>query len=445
MDREQNMYSSSNLTVDLKNDLIPELRIISSNEGKFSSLTLLIVTIILFFSAQIISAKWQEIVILIGALLFHELGHLAAMKLLKYNDVKMFFIPFIGAAVSGKSRNDTAVKSCIVSLMGPFPGILVGIFLYFLFLLTKNYFVFKTAQVMLLLNAFNFLPIMPLDGGRYIDVLFINRRYFRFLFAFIGAAIFLLLASSGKDIVLGIIGFVTVYIALSNFKLHGISNDLRSKGIKAASVNDLMENESALQVVIAKLQANYPKLFRPKMVYRGIFNQLTVIVDTIKFVPARFFPKLILLAAYVFLVSASILVTFSFIAANYKETSRIEEIDGKKCVYVEKHLFGKKKSECPINDALYYDGKGTGFGRDGSIEDVFYYANGYRTGEWLTFDKSGQIIEKKMYERGWLLSLIKLENGTWKMYTLEDMSFLRRCSEEIQRLSQPYKSNHKYF
>ncbi|MFZ2631116.1 MAG: site-2 protease family protein [Desulfosalsimonadaceae bacterium] len=317
MDMAQNMNSSPNLAVDSKNDLIPELKIISAHESKFSSLTLLIVTIILFFSTQIISVKWQEIVILIGVLLFHELGHLVAMKLLKYKDVKMFFIPFIGAAVSGKSRNDTAVKSCIVSLMGPFPGILMGVFLYFLFILTKNYFVFKTAQVMLLLNAFNFLPIMPLDGGRYIDVLFVNRRYFRFLFAFIGAVSFLLLASSAKDIVIGILGVFTMYVALSNFKLHGISNDLRSKGITATSVNDLIEDESAMQVVVNKLQSSYPKLFKPKMIYRAIFNQLTVIVDTIRFVPAKLFPKIILLIAYLVLVLASLLVAISFIAADY--------------------------------------------------------------------------------------------------------------------------------
>ncbi len=445
MDMAQKMNGSPNPTVDLKNDLIPELKIIGSNQSKFSSLTLLIITIIMFFSAQIISAKWQEILILIGVLLFHELGHLVAMKLLKYNDVKMFFIPFIGAAVSGKSRNDTAVKSCIVSLMGPFPGVLLGVVLYILFLLTKNYYVFKTAQVMLLLNAFNFLPIMPLDGGRYVDVLFINRRIFRFIFTAIGAVIFLLLASAGKDMVLGIIGVFTAYAALSNFKLHGISNDLKSRGIKAASVNDLIEDEGALQVVIDKLQAGYPKFFKPKVIYRAIYNQLTVIVDTIKFVPAKLLPKILLLATYLTLVSASILVTFFFLAANYKEIPRIEEIDGKKTVYVERHLFGKKVNECPVDAALYYDGKGTGFGDDGSLADVFYYTNGYRTGEWQTFDRTGKIIGKKTYDKGRLVSLSRLEGGTWKTYSFDELSFLRKCSEEIQRLSQPFKSNYKYF
>lgn len=442
---EHELSKSSNQNNNITQKLIPELKNISSSESKFSSLTLLIVTIILFFSSQIVTAKWQEILILIGVLLFHELGHLVAMKLLKYNDVKMFFIPFLGAAVSGNNLNDTAVKSCIVSLMGPFPGIVLGVMLYYLFFLTKNYYIFKTAQVMLLLNAFNFLPIMPLDGGRYIDVLFVNSRYFRFLFAFIGAVVFLFLAASSKDFLIAVIGIFTVYVALSNFKLHGISNDLKSKGIQATTVKDLIEDESAMHVVTKKLQSSYPKLFSPQLSCRAIFNQLTVIVDTIKFVPAKLLSKTILLATYLAMVSTSIVVSFFFLTANYKEIPRTEKINGKEYVCVERHFFGKKNSECPINEALYYDGKGIGVDTDGSLSDVFYYRNGFRTGEWLRYDKSGNVWEKKIYDRGRLLSLSKLESGIWKTYSYDDMSFLTRCSEEIQRLSQPYKSIYKYF
>lgn len=445
MDTAQNMNGSPGGTVDLKNDLLPELKVISSSESKFSSLTLLIVTIIIFFSSQIISVKWQEILILICVLLFHELGHLAAMKLLKYNDVKMFFIPFIGAAVSGKNRNDTAVKSCIVSLMGPLPGIILGVLLYILFILTKNYYVFKTAQVMLLLNAFNFLPIMPLDGGRYIDVLFVNRKFFRFLFAFAGAAIFLFLAVSGKDIIIGVVGVFAVFAAFSNLKLHGLSSDLKAKGVTATSVNDLLEDETAMQTVIKELQSRYPRLFQPKLIYRGIFNHLTVIVDTIKFVPAGLWAKVLLLAAYVILVSVSIIVTVLFLAADYREVARGEEIDGKKYLVVERHLFGKKRSECRIDASSCYDGKGIAFAPDGKVSDVFYYANGFRTGEWQILDTAGNVIEKRVYDKGQLLSESRLENGTWKSYSVGDMSFLRKCSEEIQRLSQPYRSNHNYF
>lgn len=367
------------------------------------------------------------------------------MKSLKYNDVKMFFIPFIGAAVSGKSKNNTAVKSCIVSLMGPLPGILLGVLLYILFLITNNYYVLKTAQTMLLLNAFNFIPIMPLDGGRYIDALFINRRYFRLFLTLLGSGFFLLLAISAKDKFIGIIGVVTIFMALSNFKLHGISNDLKSKGINAASVNDLIEDESSMQIVIDKLQTSCPRLFKPKMIYPAIFNKLTAIVDTIKFVPAKLLSMSTLLVSYLILFSVSIIISFALLAINYKEIPRTEEFNGRKYVLSEHHVYKFKTAEYPIDANLFYDGKGSSFEIDGSISGVNYYKKGYRTGEWLKFDKARKIVAKKVYNNGRFLSLSKLENGIWKTYSINDLSFFERCIEEIKHLSQPVKSNYEFF
>jgi len=330
-------------------------------------------------------------------------------------------------------------------LMGPLPGIVAGVLLYTLFIWTRNYYLLKTAQVMLLLNAFNFLPIMPLDGGRCVDVLFVNSRYFRCIFAFFGAAVLLLFAFATKDLVIGILGVISVYLALSNFKLHGISNDLKSRGIKAASVDDLLADESELQVVIEKLQDGYPKLFKPAVIHRAIFNKLIAIVDTIKFVPAKFVSKIILLPTYLALISISVLVTFFFLAANYYETLRMKDVDGKTYACVERYSFGKKRIECPIDAELYFNGKGTAFDTDGSVTDVFYYSNGYRTGEWLTFDKTGAVIVKESYDKGRLVSVSKLEGGRWKASSFEELPFFRRLSEEIQLVSQPFKSNYRHF
>lgn len=445
MEMEQSLIVDPSSTADPDVDLISELKAVSSTESKFSSLTLLIVTVILFFSSQIISLNWQEILILIGVLFFHELGHLAAMKLFKYRDVKMFFIPFLGAAVTGKNRNDTAVKSCIVSLMGPMPGIVLGLILYYMFFLTRNFYLFKAAQVMLLLNAFNLLPIMPLDGGRCIDVMFVNRRYFRFLFAFLGAAVFLLLAISASDFILGLFVFFTIYGALTNFKLHGISADLKAQGIEAHSVDQLLDDEASARIVIERIRAGYPKFFQPKIHARSIFNLITVIVDTLKFIPAKLLPKIALLTGYLVLVSTAVIFTFVVMAANYTEKRRSEEVAGEESVYSERYMFGKKLSECPVNTELYYDGKGTAFGASGVVKGVFYYANGYRTGEWLMYDESGQVNEKKAYDQGRLLAVSKLENGAWRTYALEDLPLQERISEMIQYRAQPFRSNYEYF
>ncbi|UPU37796.1 zinc-ribbon domain-containing protein [Geomonas paludis] len=425
--------------------LATELQVISSGESKTGSLVLLIITVMFFFSAQIVSTTWHEVLILVGVLFFHELGHMAAMKIFKYTDLKMFFIPFFGAAVSGKNSNPTAVKSCIVSLMGPLPGVILSVVLYILFFLTKNYYLFKTAQIMMMLNVFNLLPIMPLDGGRFVDVLFVNRRYFRFVFAFLGGAAFLLLAKSAGDFVLGFFGVITIYVALCNLKLHGICSELKAEGITADSVAELIANPNALKRVVDKMRLPFPKLFCPNMNYKGIFDKLTVVIDTMKFKPARVLPKTFLLGTYITCILASIAGLFLFLGLNYKEVSRTVEVDGKKCTYAEHHGFGKKRSECPINSQLYYDGKGTAYADDGSVSDIYYYKDGYRTGEWLGLEKSGNVVEKRKYDRGRLVTVATLENGAWKTTSAEDRPVLKRWSEEIERMSQPFKSNHEHF
>ena len=71
---------AAELTLNLKKDLVPELKTIQDAEGKFGSLTLFIVTLIIFFSAEIVTFSIQEILILIGVLFVHEAGHFIQMK-----------------------------------------------------------------------------------------------------------------------------------------------------------------------------------------------------------------------------------------------------------------------------------------------------------------------------------------------------------------------------
>ena len=64
---------------------------------------------------------------LIPILLFHEFGHYVAMRVFGYQDLRMFFIPLFGAAVSGRHYNVPGWKKAIVSLAGPVPGIGLGV------------------------------------------------------------------------------------------------------------------------------------------------------------------------------------------------------------------------------------------------------------------------------------------------------------------------------
>lgn len=115
------------------------------------------------------------IVVLIGALFFHELGHLVAMKIFRYKDVHMFFIPMLGAAVSGSETNPSSTHKAIVSLMGPLPGLVLGLVCWTLDTFYPSRILKDATAMLLILNIFNLLPFHPLDGGRFLDDVLFSR------------------------------------------------------------------------------------------------------------------------------------------------------------------------------------------------------------------------------------------------------------------------------
>jgi Zn-dependent protease len=119
----------------------------------------------------------MEIVLyLVPILLFHELGHYAAMRYFSYRNVKMFFLPLLGAAVSGQHFNVPGWKKVLVSLAGPLPGILLAIPMAVIAIRTQNE-LWRNATLMLVaINVFNLIPLLPLDGGWVAHALFFCRQ-----------------------------------------------------------------------------------------------------------------------------------------------------------------------------------------------------------------------------------------------------------------------------
>ena len=82
-------------------------------------------SLVLFISIGLLVNPVVDLIILIGVLLLHELGHFVAMTIFGYGDVRMFFIPLFGGAVSGKADNVSSPQKAAVYLAGPVPGILL--------------------------------------------------------------------------------------------------------------------------------------------------------------------------------------------------------------------------------------------------------------------------------------------------------------------------------
>lgn len=134
-----------------------------------SSLALYLVIGYFFFNKN-----WTLVFVLTGVVIFHELGHFFAMKFYKYQDLGIFFIPLMGAYVSGTKQEISQRQSAVILMAGPVPGILVGIIFHILAQSYDNYMLEMSAWILIYLNILNLLPVYPLDGGQLLHRLFLD-------------------------------------------------------------------------------------------------------------------------------------------------------------------------------------------------------------------------------------------------------------------------------
>jgi Zn-dependent protease len=169
----------------------------------FSLLAFLVVALLSGSSRSMI-----ELVMLVGVILVHELGHMAGMIAFGYRDVRIFFVPFLGGAASGKKRGVARWKEAIVLLLGPLPGIIAGV------LMIKvggaEGLMHSLAMLLIIVNALNLLPMHPLDGGQLFSVLLFSRnRYLELIFSGVTVALLGVAAVfGGMWIILVIVYFV---------------------------------------------------------------------------------------------------------------------------------------------------------------------------------------------------------------------------------------------
>lgn len=197
---------------DVKQELANRENKSSTKEG----IVILFFTLVLFFSSGLVENSLKRIAMIIFVLLIHEAGHYFGMVHFKYKDVKMFFIPFFGAAVSGIETNSSSTKKAIVSLLGPLPGILIGLVLFFIHTLTKESALLELGGLFLFINCFNLLPIHALDGGRFFEhIIFSRSRFFEIIFKVVTIIILLIISIKFKMYLLSFFGFIML-MAIKN-------------------------------------------------------------------------------------------------------------------------------------------------------------------------------------------------------------------------------------
>lgn len=111
-----------------------------------------------FFSFQFAAA-------LIACLVFHEYGHIRAMKYFGMKTKGIYLIPFVGGLAVSDEKINTRWQDVVISIMGPTFGLFMSVICLLIYWLTGSEFFAGLAAFNALLNLFNLLPILPLDGG----------------------------------------------------------------------------------------------------------------------------------------------------------------------------------------------------------------------------------------------------------------------------------------
>jgi Zn-dependent protease len=264
-----------------------------------NGLMFFVVTLAVF--AAVAKMRWsgQTVLMVLGVLFFHELGHFVAMKVFRYQNVRMFFIPFFGAAVTGKRMERSAWKSAVVALMGPGPGLIIGFLVLLAGIATERVELERLARMLILINGFNLLPLTPLDGGWVMQALFFMRHPLAESL-FKGAA-------AGIIVILGITMHMYIFAMLGGFML--LSLPLNHKlGKIAAGLKTTEEGplEGTYSPTLVERIVEEVRPLSPGADLRTIATMTSAVYEKVVAKPPPLWATVLLLIAYLGFVAIGI-------------------------------------------------------------------------------------------------------------------------------------------
>ena len=168
------------------------------------------VALLIFAVSMILSRGWPMQLLAYGfaALLIHEIGHAVVMLVRRSWDWSQFLIPIPHPMAAKTWSIKGGVGELLTVLAGPMPGFIFGwSVLTFAFFGTEfSEPLLNFALVCALLNSFTLLPILPLDGGRLLDLALLRTApSLRALGLFLGGLVALAFAFLGGGLAAGVL------------------------------------------------------------------------------------------------------------------------------------------------------------------------------------------------------------------------------------------------
>ncbi|HEY1688035.1 MAG TPA: site-2 protease family protein [Solirubrobacteraceae bacterium] len=135
--------------------LLPKLKLLLTAGSAFVSI-----------AAYSLLWGWQFAVGFVILLFVHEMGHVIQLRREGIAASAPTFVPFLGAVIASRSLGDDAAAEARVGLAGPILGTAGAGVCFAIAEASGSHFFMALAYVGFLLNLFNLLPVVPLDGGR---------------------------------------------------------------------------------------------------------------------------------------------------------------------------------------------------------------------------------------------------------------------------------------
>lgn len=302
-----------------QSDFYPEKPILEVTQTKRKK-SQLIVSMVLFFALFFVffQANFLFVTQLIFVLFIHELGHLLVMKYFRYENVRMLFIPMMGAFVSGKKDNYSQKESLLVVAAGPIPGFIIGLLLLLIAASVHSAILVDFGLLFLFLNYINLLPLYPLDGGQFIQII-VKRfnDYFTFIFEFISSLLFIGIGWSIDSWLMMLFGFYMGFRVHSIQSLIAVRKELDEEGIEYRSSYAELSNKNYAGIRAKLLEKSKTLRNYMDMVETEEGNQLlakqvqSILKNTIDF-NASLFLKLFLILTWISILLSPILVYLFF-------------------------------------------------------------------------------------------------------------------------------------
>ncbi|MDA9986825.1 hypothetical protein N9E11_02210 [Crocinitomicaceae bacterium] len=192
------------------------------------SLVIFILSFLILFSDNI-----QFLIFLIVVLFIHELGHFLFMKLFNYKNVRMMFVPLMGAFVQGAKKVYSQKESFLVVMGGPIPGVLFGVVGAVIAFQYQMSWMLELSAVFILLNMINLLPLDPLDGGQLFRLLVkYDHDLFLMIFSLISSLVLIGAGFYSGSYPLMIFGFLMSFRVRSIQKRYLVRKALSERNIK---------------------------------------------------------------------------------------------------------------------------------------------------------------------------------------------------------------------